>query len=257
MAMKTLLLLTSAAALTGCALPQTVKKLPEPSFAAPAIVATHAEPVRVTTAVPTPPAKSPVAVKPAPPVAASASNPKDWAPQARVRPWRYIVIHHSATAAGGATAFDKMHKAKGWDGLGYDFVIGNGTDTRDGQIEVGYRWKRQLVGAHARTANNAFNEYGIGICLVGNFDLDKPTAAQMASLARLTAHLMKSYNITDANVIGHGDTKATDCPGKFMSLATVKKMAHQNLATGRANAPTDAPSDAQASTRQLLSPANR
>ena len=29
-------------------------------------------------------------------------------------------------------------RAKGWDELGYDFVIGNGTDTGDGQIEVGF-----------------------------------------------------------------------------------------------------------------------
>jgi hypothetical protein len=251
MAMKTLLLLTSAVSLTGCALPQTVKKLPAPSFAAPTIVQQQPEPVRVATPTKPVPAKTPIAVKPAP--AAPASGPKDWAPQATVRPWKYIVIHHSATPAGGAAAFDKMHKAKGWDGLGYDFVIGNGTDTRDGQIEVGFRWKQQLVGAHARTANNAFNEYGIGICLVGNFDIDKPTPAQMASLARLTAHLMKTYRVGEANVIGHGDTKATDCPGKFLNIATVKAMARHNLATGSARTTPEA----YTSNRQLIAPAGR
>ena len=57
--------------------------------------------------------------------------------------WTCIVIHHSATDEGNAERFDRMHKAKGWDELGYDFVIGNGTDTRDGQVEVGPRWPVQ------------------------------------------------------------------------------------------------------------------
>lgn len=231
MAIKTLLLLASvsAALTTGCAMPQTVKTLPQPSFDAPSIVAMQAEPQLVMVK-PTPvPLKTAEPVKPK--AADPQTGPREWTPTVAARPWRYIVVHHSATPAGGAAAFDKMHKAKGWDGLGYDFVIGNGTDTRDGQIEVGFRWKKQLVGAHAKTSDNRYNEYGIGICLVGNFDIDKPTPAQMASLARLTSYLMKTYRISQDNVIGHGDTKATDCPGRFMSIASLKKMVRQNLAT--------------------------
>jgi hypothetical protein len=92
--------------------------------------------------------------------------------------WRWIVVHHSATVSGGAARFDKLHREKGWDELGYHFVIGNGTDTRDGQIEVGSRWVKQKRGAHTKTADNRFNDYGIGICLVGNFNYDRPTAEQ-------------------------------------------------------------------------------
>ena len=32
--------------------------------------------------------------------------------------------------------------------------IGNGSDTVDGQIEVGSRWVKQKVGAHAKTPDN-------------------------------------------------------------------------------------------------------
>ena len=60
-----------------------------------------------------------------------------WVPPVAARPWRWIVVHHSDTTTGGAAAFDKMHREKGWDELGYDFVIGNGSDTGDGQVEVG------------------------------------------------------------------------------------------------------------------------
>jgi len=97
------------------------------------------------------------------------------------------VVHHSATATGGAVAFDKYHReVNGWDELGYDFVIGNGTDTPDGYVEVGSRWRKQKTGAHCKTADNYFNEHGIGICLVGDFTRTSPTPRQMASLVRLT-----------------------------------------------------------------------
>jgi N-acetyl-anhydromuramyl-L-alanine amidase AmpD len=99
--------------------------------------------------------------------------------------------------------------------------------TRDGQIEVGPRWTKQKWGAHARTANQQYNNYGIGVCLVGNFDLDRPTSAQLRSVARLTAHLMRTYKIPASRVIGHGETKPTDCPGRHCSIAEVRRLAAQ------------------------------
>jgi hypothetical protein len=162
-----------------------------------------------------------------------------------------VVVHHSATAGGGAAAFDRMHKAKGWDGLGYDFVIGNGTDTADGQVEVGFRWKQQITGAHARTPDNRYNEYGIGICLVGNFDVDRPTAAQMQSLSKLVAYLTRTYRITPDNVIGHRDTKSTECPGKFMNVEIVRRSVGQNVATDRN---TTGKPDNYATATELLTP---
>jgi len=68
-----------------------------------------------------------------------------------VREWKYIVIHHSASASGCAAEFDRYHREKrGWEnGLGYHFVIGNGSGAGDGQIEIGNRWVKQIDGAHA------------------------------------------------------------------------------------------------------------
>ena len=60
-------------------------------------------------------------------------------PRVKPRPWKYIIIHHSDTPYGGAARFDLAHRERGWAMLGYDFVIGNGTDTRNGLIEVGPR----------------------------------------------------------------------------------------------------------------------
>ena len=121
--------------------------------------------------------------------------------------------------------FDKEHKAKGWDGVGYHFVIGNGTETGDGQVEVTPRWPMQKWGAHAKTLDNRFNEYGIGICLVGNFDVERPSAKQMQNLSRLVAYLMQTYHIPAQNVVGHRDTKPTDCPGRYVNMASVRSAA--------------------------------
>ena len=199
-----------------------VSELPPPSFAGPTIAQGPAAP--------------PPHYSAAPPAVASAapSGPRDWTPIVAPRPWKWIVIHHSASPAGSMAVFDKEHKAKGWDGVGYHFVIGNGTNSADGQVEVTPRWPIQKWGAHAKTADNRYNEYGIGICLVGNFDVERPTPRQLASLARLVAYLSKTYHIPINNVIGHRDTKPTECPGRYVSLPTIRQMAqvasHNTLA---------------------------
>lgn len=130
------------------------------------------------------------------------------------RKWQYLVVHHSASAAGNAAAIDRWHKDRGFDGLGYDFVIGNGTGSTDGTIEVGYRWKQQLVGAHAKTASNFMNEHGIGVCLVCDFTRTRPTAAQLRSLDRLCTFLAQYCGIPAENLRMHGEVKSTECPGK-------------------------------------------
>ncbi|WP_162532180.1 peptidoglycan recognition family protein [Candidatus Scalindua japonica] len=134
--------------------------------------------------------------------------------QFKIRPWKYIVIHHSASDRGNAVSIDKYHKEeRGWvNGLGYDFLIGNGNGSRDGQIEVGGRWNKQIDGAHA--GNPEYNKYGIGICLVGNFDNDYPTNQQISSLLYLINYLQKRCNIPKENIIMHKTFRKTVCPGK-------------------------------------------
>jgi len=129
--------------------------------------------------------------------------------------WQYIVIHHSASESGSAAAFDEYHRqVRGWGELGYHFVIGNGTGSGDGQVEVGPRWTRQRRGAHCQTASGRFNEHGIGICMVGNFENTRPTAAQLAALDRLVRELMDRYRIPPQNVVSHSEALALDGEGR-------------------------------------------
>jgi len=141
-------------------------------------------------------------------------NLKNQLEQCFVRDWRYIVVHHSASDSGSAAEFDKYHReTRGWqNGLGYHFVIGNGTGSEDGEIEMGSRWKRQIDGAHAGVKE--YNHYGIGICLVGNFNKYYPTQAQMKSLTALVEYLQERCHISSDSILMHRQCKHTDCPGR-------------------------------------------
>ncbi|MHC4213366.1 MAG: peptidoglycan recognition protein family protein [Planctomycetota bacterium] len=149
-----------------------------------------------------------------------------WAPPRQVeKAWDAIIIHHTATYSGNMAIIDEWHRDKGWDGVGYDFVIGNGTDSRDGQVEVTFRWRQQLVGAHTKTPNNWGNEDTIGICLVGDFTQDRPSWKQLDSLKKLIRFLQQRYRIPTSRVYGHGSTpgaRVTDCPGKNFPMWSFK-----------------------------------
>ena len=132
------------------------------------------------------------------------------------RLWRHVVLHHSATDVGSASVFDRAHRGRGWDELGYHFVINNGRGGPDGNVEIGSRWKKQKWGAHCGgTPDNEYNEHGIGICIVGDFTSSLPSKAQLASLKELLLFLMRTYKIPVDNVIGHRDAPQTHtaCPG--------------------------------------------
>lgn len=136
------------------------------------------------------------------------------------RRWRYIVIHNSGTRQGNAKAFDyyHLHVRKMPNGLAYHFVIGNGTSTGDGQIEIGNRWRRQINGGHVHS--DYLNNIALGICLVGDFNRDVPTARQLEATEELVRYLRMRVGKIDrqfAIVKAHREINPprwpTDCPG--------------------------------------------
>ena len=136
--------------------------------------------------------------------------------------WKYIIIHHSATDEGSALCFNRAHHLRGfWQGLGYHFVIDNGTKGKlDGQIEVAPRWLKQQNGSHCKAAR--MNYKGIGICLVGNFSKEKVSKEQIESLVYLVNTLRDHYRIPVKNILGHGQVRGarTECPGKKFPYKT-------------------------------------
>jgi hypothetical protein len=136
------------------------------------------------------------------------------------RRWQFIVVHNSGTRQGNARAFDYYHRRvrRMQNGLAYHFVIGNGTSTGNGQIEVGDRWRRQINGGHVHS--DYLNNISLGICLVGDFNRSQPTRAQLDSCEELIRYLRERCGKTDRGAIPvrpHREMNpprwATDCPG--------------------------------------------
>jgi hypothetical protein len=143
----------------------------------------------------------------------------DRAPVARSR-WQFVVVHNSGTRQGNAAAFDYYHRhiRRMQNGLAYHFVIGNGTSTGNGQIEVGDRWRRQINGGHVHS--DYLNNIALGICLVGDFNRDQPTRAQLDCCEELIRYLRQRcgkvgdhYPIVKPHREMNPPRWATDCPG--------------------------------------------
>ncbi len=139
--------------------------------------------------------------------------------------WKYIVTHHSGIEHGNARSYHAGHLRRRMEhGLAYHFVIGNGRDSGEGQIEIGPRWLKQLHGGHVKS--DLHNEHGIGICLVGNFEQRRPSARQLASY-----HALVDWLRDDAPLGGRPrvtvhrwvDRNHTVCPGRHFPFDDLRK----------------------------------
>jgi hypothetical protein len=153
---------------------------------------------------------------------------------------RLVFVHHTATtnaytpdqAAAIVRGIDVFHvRARGWDDIGYNFLV-----DRFGRVYEGRAggMTRNVIGAHAL----GFNRGSVGIAVIGNFMTAKPTTAAIQSLERLIAwrldlahvdpvsslafvsggseRIRKGVTVKLRAVSGHRDTGATSCPGTFL-----------------------------------------
>lgn len=138
--------------------------------------------------------------------------------------WNSIVIHHSGSPVGSPATIEAQHKALNFQGLGYHFVIGNGTGTDDGELYVGYRWRDQLPGAHvAGPQGDKLNRTSIGICMVGDGRRKPFTEQQMRRLNQLVISLMDKFDIPADHVYLHSDVAETADPGRFFPVTSFRE----------------------------------
>ena len=134
--------------------------------------------------------------------------------------WKYIVVHHSAGNFGNIEFLQKVHRERQQgdpiDAIPYHYVIGNGQGLGLGEIASDWRQENHIWGAHVSGRNSDRNFRGIGICLIGNYEVNTVPSRQYAALVSLTQSLMERYSISEKNVTGHGYTNGehTKCPGK-------------------------------------------
>nr|DAF01772.1 MAG TPA: endodeoxyribonuclease I [Caudoviricetes sp.] len=119
-----------------------------------------------------------------------------------------IIIHCSATPEGRdytVADIDRWHKARGWRGIGYHYVI-----YKDGSVHAGRPVEQ--IGAHC-TGHNANS---IGICYIGGVAADGKTPkdtrtpAQRIALRELVEELRAKY--PGATVHGHREFAPKACP---------------------------------------------
>lgn len=121
-----------------------------------------------------------------------------------------IIIHCSATPEGKdytVADIDRWHREKGYNGIGYHYVI-----YRDGSVHTGR--DINVVGAHCQ----GHNSDSIGICYIGGMTAnnteakDTRTDSQKKALRTLVDTLCAQYGISRQNIYGHNEFAAKDCP---------------------------------------------
>lgn len=120
-----------------------------------------------------------------------------------------IILHCSATKEGKdftVADIDKWHKARGFNCIGYHYVI-----YRDGSVHEGRDVDK--IGAHT-TGQNANS---IGICYIGGVDAngkakDTRTPEQKKALVKLVKELLQKYSLTSNQVYGHYQFANKACP---------------------------------------------
>ena len=163
------------------------------------------------------------------------------------KPVHTIFVHCSATRPewfSGSSISSKVeeitrwHKAKGWDTIGYHWII-----DRDGQVAAGRPETR--VGAHVQNHNTG----SIGICLIGGHGSSESddfaknyTPEQDDALRNLIASLRIRADIK--RVRGHNEVAAKACPGFNVARWLDRKPPQPSLASS---------TTVQASAVQLLS----
>ena len=132
-----------------------------------------------------------------------------------------IFLHCSATPWGDALIFDSWHRERGWEGIGYHYVILNGRPFPDvnywgfldGQIQPGRPldddpiFEPDEIGTHVAGRNGT----SIGVCLVGKSSF---TDNQLVAAKHLIVNLMFHFGLKVEHVLGHCEDKLTNktCP---------------------------------------------
>ena len=119
-----------------------------------------------------------------------------------------IIVHCAATPEGKdytVAQIDRWHKERGFDCIGYHYVI-----YRDGSVHKGRSEERQ--GAHCV----GHNAHSIGVCYIGGLSADgtQPqdtrTPEQKTALTNLLTKLKERF--PDATIRSHRDFAKKDCP---------------------------------------------
>lgn len=103
----------------------------------------------------------------------------------------------------------KAHVGRGWADIGYHYAI-----DRAGRV-----WEARPIvyqGAHVKDRN----EHNLGVLVMGNFDQQSPSQAQVATMQKFVAELRRKHkvkaspDVRRSNIRTHQEWNPTACPGR-------------------------------------------
>jgi hypothetical protein len=121
-----------------------------------------------------------------------------------------IIIHHSLTKDSGTVSWGAIRKyhveTNGWADIGYHW----GIELINDHYEILMGRPSDHIGAHTIGQN----DQAIGICIVGNFDIDPVLPEIKDQLHILIEWLIGVYKIPNQKIYGHCEFAQKTCPGK-------------------------------------------
>jgi N-acetyl-anhydromuramyl-L-alanine amidase AmpD len=113
----------------------------------------------------------------------------------------------------------------GWKDIGYHYGIER---VGDEYVILPGRAENE-VGAH--TKEQKMNFQSLGICVVGNYDNERPPERAFKLLIDLCVRLCRKYDIPTGNIKAHHDYASyKTCPGKMFPMAELREEVAKLLA---------------------------
>lgn len=126
---------------------------------------------------------------------------------------RRITLHHDgmpAVAIGSTgdvasrlSSIRQYHASQGWADIGYHYIIDPLGNVWEGRPEA-------FQGAHVKD----YNEHNLGILVLGNYEVQRPTANAMGTLERFLSYQMRQHRVSLRDVRTHREYSVTACPGR-------------------------------------------
>lgn len=132
------------------------------------------------------------------------------------RPYTKITLHHDGmpdpfystdrgAAASRVERIRAAHRTRGFGDIGYHYLVDPA-----GRVWAG----RDLAWQGAHVANQ--NPGNLGICVMGNYEIQQPNQAQLEAVERFVAAQMGQYHIRIGDVQTHQERAQTACPGRSL-----------------------------------------
>jgi len=133
----------------------------------------------------------------------------------RMKPVRRLTVHHDGMppvtltsprdVAARIDLIRRSHLRRGWGDIGYHYIVD----------PMGAVWEgRPLTWQGAHVAHQ--NPGNLGVLTLGNFQVQQPTPAQIATLDRFVASRMGVYHLSLPRVYTHQELAPTECPGRAL-----------------------------------------